>query len=220
VHRLLESVDFARPTIPSPREVSRLARELGVRVGEREREQIAALVGAVSSGAVSGSEGPAARVASARSVHREHPFAFALGPREPLVTGVIDLLAREADGGCLLIDYKSDRVGVQENLDALVEREYGVQRLLYALAVLRDGAPRVEVVHWFLERPADWVGARYAAGDLSELEERLAVRIQRARARMFAVSEHPHRGLCETCPGRSGLCSWGEAETLRETPGG
>ncbi len=99
-------------------------------------------------------------------------------------------------------------------------REYGIQRLVYALAVLRDGAPAVEVVHWFLERPQEWVGARYQAGDRGELEERLRARIRGARARGFAVSEHPRRGLCETCPGRAGLCSWSEPETLRETPVG
>ena len=115
-------------------------------------------------------------------------------------------LADESDGSRLVIDYKSDRVGAEEDLAALVEREYGVQRLIYALAVLRDGAPAVEIVHWFLERPHEWLGARYAEAD------------QSARARGFAVSEHPHRGLCETCPGRASLCSWGEAETLRETP--
>ena len=219
VHRLLESIDYARPTTPSSRELSRLARELGVRMGARDREEIAALVGSVSSAAASGS-GPAARVAVAQGVHREHPFAFSLGPGEPLLSGVIDLLARETDGGCLVIDYKSDRVGGDEDLDALVARDYEVQRLIYALAVLRDGAPRVEIVHWYLERPHGWIGARYTAADRGELEERLAVRIQDARARMFAVSEHPHRGLCETCPGRAGLCSWSAEETLRESPGG
>ena len=219
VHRLLESMDYARPGVPSPAQLTLLARELGVRVGSREREEITALVGAVSSAAASRS-GPAARVAGAKSVHVEHPFAFSLGPEEPLISGVIDLLAREDGGGRLLIDYKSDRVGAQEDLRALVARDYELQRLVYALAVLRDGAPAVEVVHWFLERPQEWVGARYEAGDRGELEERLRARMRGARARMFAVSEHPWRGLCETCPGRAGLCSWGEEETLRETPAG
>ncbi len=138
----------------------------------------------------------------------------------PVITGVIDVLADESEGACMVLDYKSDRVGSEEDLNALVERQYGVQRLIYALAVLRDGAPRVEIVHWFLERPEDWVGVHYTESDRSELEERLAARIQRASARRFAVSEHPHRGLCETCPGRGGLCSWSDAHTLRETAGG
>ena len=137
-------------------------------------------------------------------MRREHPFAFALGEDEPLVTGVIDLLAREPDGGIVVLDYKSDRVGPEVDLGALVEREYAVQRLLYALAVLREGATKVEIVHWFLQRPHDWVGARYTAADRGALEERLAARVARARVEKFSVSPHPHRGLCLTCPGQGG----------------
>jgi ATP-dependent helicase/nuclease subunit A len=212
VHRLLESVDFARPAPPSPAEVGGVARGLGVRVGPAEREEIAALIG------VAISSGPALRVAGADGVRREHPFAFALAPGEPLITGVIDLLAREGDGGFVVLDYKSDRVGAEADLDELVERDYGVQRLLYALAVLREGAAKVEIVHWFLQRPEEPVGARFAAAERGVLEERLAGRIERSRASAFDVSRRPHRGLCLTCPGRSGLCSWSEAETLREEP--
>jgi ATP-dependent helicase/nuclease subunit A len=217
VHRLLETLDFHSPRPPSPEEVAVNARELGIPTSASEREEIARLIGGALAAA------PASRLGTAVRVRRESPFAFALHSEEPgapLITGVIDLLADESDGACLLIDYKSDRVSGEADLDALVEREYGVQRLIYALAVLRDGAPRVEIVHWFLERPQDWVSARHTAADQSELEERLAARIQSSRARGFAVSEHPHRGLCETCPGRGGLCSWSDAETLRETPAG
>jgi ATP-dependent exoDNAse (exonuclease V) beta subunit len=220
VHRLLESFDFARPGAPSPEHVARIARELGMRVGQGEREEIAGLIGAACS-PVSDRPAPAVRVAAAQSVRREHTFAFSLGRDEPLITGVIDLLAREADGGFVVLDYKSDRVGLEVDLSALVEREYGIQRLLYALAVLREGAAKVEIVHWFLQRPHDWVGARYTAADRGALEERLAERLAHARAqtRTFSVSRRPHRGLCLTCPGRAGLCSWGEKETLREDPG-
>jgi len=213
IHRLMESLDFARPKPPTAHEVTGVARELGMRVGEGEREEIAELIGAATRSA------PAARVAAAQNVRREYPFAFSLGADEPLVTGVIDLFAREGDGGRLVLDYKSDRVGPDVDLGALVEREYGIQRLLYALAVLREGAGTVEVVHWFLQRPHDWVGARYTAADRGELEQRLAARVAHARAQGFAVSPDPHRGLCLSCPGRAGLCSWGEGQTLREEPG-
>jgi hypothetical protein len=131
---------------------------------------------------------------------------------------VIDLLASEADGGCLVVDYKSDRVGGGVDLETLVQREYPVQRLLYALAVLRGGAPSVEIVHWFLERPGEWASVRHTALARGELERQLATRVARAQAGSFAVSPRPHRGLCLTCPGRAGLCSWGESETLREDP--
>lgn len=222
VHRLLESVDFARTHAPSIEDVAAVARELGIRVGRAEREEIEELIGAAlgSAGSTpqSGPAGPAARIALAEQVRREHPFAFSLGPREPLVTGVIDVLASEADGGALVLDYKTDRVGEDEDLAALVEREYGVQRLLYALAVLRDGAPKVDVVHWFLQRQQGWVLEGYVAGDRHELEARLAARVRDASGRGFTVSDQPHRGLCETCPGRARLCSWSEAETLGQTP--
>jgi ATP-dependent helicase/nuclease subunit A len=228
VHALLEALDFARPSAPSPAQVGTTARRLGMRVGEEERAEVAALIdGAVSSRLL-------ARVAVATRVRREHPFAFvveapggAVAERAPaggqavapLVTGVIDLLAWEADGGLLVLDYKSDKVGPDADLGAYVEREYAVQRLLYALAALRTGAAGVEVVHWFLERPHEEVLVRYAASDRGELQTRLQVRLRAARAHPFAVSSKPHRGLCLTCPGRARLCSWSEEQTLRDEPG-
>jgi sirohydrochlorin ferrochelatase len=184
-----------------------------MRLGEPERAEIAALIAGACRAA------PAARVAAAASVRREHPFAFSPGDGQPLITGVIDLLADERDGGQLVLDYKSDRVEPDVDLGALVEREYGVQRLIYGLAVLREGALAVEIVHWFLERPEEWIGVRFTAADRPALEAQLAAKLARARERRFEVSPLPHRGLCLTCPGRAGLCSWGETETLRETPG-
>ena len=211
VHRLMELLDFARSQPPSPAEVGEQARELGLRVGPVEREELAGLI-------ASSCDSPlAVRIAAAKGVRREHPFAFSLGANEPLINGVIDLLALETDGASLVVDYKSDRVEATVDLEQLVEREYGVQRLLYALAVLRDGAPAVEIVHWFLER-REWVAARFRAADRLVLEERLSQRIARTNEQPFAVSARPHRGLCLTCPGRTGLCSWSEAETLREHP--
>jgi ATP-dependent helicase/nuclease subunit A len=211
VHRLLELLDFARPQPPSAQDVENCARELGLRVGIAEREELAALIARASRASL------AERVGAATALRREHPFAFSLAPREPLITGVIDLLGVEADGSRLVLDYKSDRVTREVELETLVERDYAIQRLLYALVVLRDGAPAVEIVHWFLERE-EWVTARYTAADRLVLEQQLAERIARARAEPFAVSPRPHRGLCLTCPGRAGLCSWGEAETMREHP--
>jgi ATP-dependent helicase/nuclease subunit A len=211
VHRLLELLDFGLPQPPSAQELEACARELGLRVGAAERDELVALIATACRADLAG------RVGAASGLRREHPFAFSLAPYEPLVTGVIDLLAVEADGARVVLDYKSDRVEGDTDLEALVEREYSIQRLLYALVVLRDGAPAVEIVHWFLERD-EWVSARYTAADRLVLEQQLAERIARARAEPFAVSPLPHRGLCLSCPGRAGLCSWGEAETLRAHP--
>ncbi len=212
VHRLFESVDFAAADPITTEDVARNARELGLRVSVAESREIAALID------LARRSEPAARVAHAAGLRREHPFAFSLADGEPLVTGVIDLLAREADGGMLVLDYKSDRVGSEDDLEALVERDYGLQRLIYALAVLRDGAPRVEIVHWFLERPGEPVLAGFTDTERPVLEDRLARRLSAARAGGFRVSESPHRALCLTCPGRGSLCSWGESETMREEP--
>jgi ATP-dependent exoDNAse (exonuclease V) beta subunit len=218
IHRLME-LDFGRDAPITAEEVGDVADRLALRVSRDERAEIAALIEAAREAA------PAARVAAAKSVRREHPFAFspfgddAAGDRGPLITGVIDLLAVEGDGTCLIVDYKSDRVTPDADLEAIVREHYGAQRELYALALLRAGAERVEVVHWFLERPHEWIGAGYRAHDRHALEGRLAGRLERAGERPYAVSPRPHRGLCLTCPGRSGLCSWGDAETLREIPG-
>ncbi len=186
-----------------------------MRIGGEERAELAALIAAAYAAA------PAARIASAAALHREHPFAFALGPAHPLITGVIDLLAREADGGYLVVDYKSDRVGADVELAGLVEREYGIQRLLYALAVLRAGALEVEIVHWFLQRPEESVAERYTAAERPALEERLAARLAGACARAVRRQPRaPSRRSASPARGEAHLCSWSEAETLRERPAG
>jgi ATP-dependent helicase/nuclease subunit A len=211
VHRLMETRDLRRGgSEVDAGEVELRARELGLRVPRREREQIAELLSNALRAA------PASRVAGAEALWREHPFAFSAGHQAPLVTGVIDLLALEADGTYLVLDYKSDRLEAGARLEELVEREYAIQRELYALALLRGPARTVEVLHWFLERPHEWVSVRFGEDERGALQERLLGRLRLVRERAFAVSDRPHRGLCLTCPGRGGLCSWGEAETLRE----
>jgi len=210
VHRLMETIDFKRPSPPSPEQVAKLARQLGMRLAGGEREEIAALLDTAMRAE------PATRAARAVTVRREHPFAFSLALGEPLISGVIDLLAQERDGGLMVLDYKSDRIAATVDLEALVEREYGIQRLLYALAVLRDGAMSVDVVHWFLERPREAVVASFRASEREALERRLVEHVTSARRRGFAVSSDPHRGLCLTCPGRGSLCSWSEQETMKD----
>ena len=164
-------------------------------------------------------EQPARRIAAAAEVWREQPFAYPAGEQLPLLTGVIDVLAREQDGGYLVIDYKSDPVAEEDDLEALVARDYALQRELYALAVLRGGAQRVEVQHWFLERPQEWASARFEAAG-----SRLAAGVPRRSAcgapwRPASPSaRRPHRGLCATCPGRARLCSWPESATMAPEP--
>jgi ATP-dependent helicase/nuclease subunit A len=147
-----------------------------------------------------------ARLAAAAVVHREHGFAFAL-PDGPMVTGFVDVVAFEPGGAALVVDYKSDPVaGV--DLEALVESSYWTQRRIYALAALRSGAPAVEVAHLFLERPVEPAVARYTAADADALAAELSARAAPLLAGEFPVAATPHRGLCATCPGRDGLCSY------------
>jgi hypothetical protein len=159
------------------------------------------------------------RLAAAPRRRAEHPFAFSIDDQAPLITGVIDLLCEEADGTALVVDYKSDRLAAEADTEHLVAGDYAVQRLLYALAVLREGALVVEVVHWFLERPGEPAVARYTLTERPSLEEELARRLADDWADPFAVTRRPHRSLCLTCPGRGGMCSWSEEETMREDPG-
>lgn len=212
VHRLLESWEFRDGAPPDAGRVGAVARELGIETTPTEREDLARLLGLALDAPLS------RRIAAGRRLRREHPFAFSLGEGAPLVTGVIDLLCEEPDGTVLIVDYKSDRLAADADPQELVARDYAVQRLLYALAVLREGAIAVEVVHWFLERPGDPAVARYTLAELATLEDGLAGRLASASSEPFAVSPRPHRALCLTCPGRGSLCSWSESETLRERP--
>jgi ATP-dependent helicase/nuclease subunit A len=214
IHRLLESLDFMSPVAPSVQDIAKVAHELDVRVARGEREELAVLLRSALATPL------ATRLsAAARSARREHPFVYSLEPGAPLLTGVIDILLREPSGEILVVDYKSDRISPEEDLEALVEREYSIQRLLYALAVLSDGAPRVEVIHWFLHRSSEPVSAVFTAADKPRLEVTIAELVKHARALPFIVSKNPHRGLCLTCPGRSRLCSWSDSDTLRERVG-
>jgi hypothetical protein len=149
----------------------------------------------------------------------ELPFAFTLEPgstpgRGLLVTGIVDVRAREGET-TLVVDYKSDRLGGASPAD-LCERRYSTQRGIYALAALRSGAPRVEVVYCLLERPDELVTAAYTAADADRLERELVELAAGVIAGRFPVSEHPHRDLCAGCPGEGGLCSWPLERTRAE----
>jgi ATP-dependent exoDNAse (exonuclease V) beta subunit len=213
VHRVLETFDFGSPVPPGPDRIGAVAQELGLRADAGELDSLAALLAGAH-------ESPMARrIAASARIRLEHPFAFGIGPQAPLVTGVIDALCEETDGTALIVDYKSDRLEPGAVPEELVERDYAVQRLLYALAMLREGALVVEVAHWFLERPLEPAVARYTLAEREALEDELAQRLRADWRDPFAVSPAPHRALCLTCPGRGGLCSWGDAETMREVPG-
>jgi hypothetical protein len=206
-HVLLERLDFARPDPPDPAPV---AAEHGVVLDAAAAEDLRELVAAFAASPL------CARLAAAHAVRREAPFAFPLGA--VLVNGVVDAIAQE-DDRTLVVDYKTDRLEPGENPAERTARDYGVQRLVYALAALRDGAVTVEVAHCFLERPDAPASATFTGADAPDLERRLQALTHGTLAGEFPVTGQPHRGLCATCPGRPALCSHPEEQTLREAPG-
>ncbi len=209
VHVLLEALDFRRPAEPAPAAVAAAAAASGAEPTAAEVEDVARLVAAF------GDSPLCARLAGARGVRRETPFAFGLGP-EPdglLVHGVVDVLATEP-GGALVVDYKTDRLDGADPAE-LTARDYGGQRLVYALAALRGGAARVEVAHCYLERPGEPAVAVYTPADAAGLTEELVGLAEGLLAGRFEPTPHPHRELCGTCPGRKALCSHPERLTLR-----
>jgi hypothetical protein len=205
VHTLLERLDFRRPVRPTPAAIAAAAARPPT---GRETTEIGALIERFGGSEI------CARLARATRVAREQPFAFALG--QTLVTGALDVVAKEAPGS-LVVDYKTDRLEGRDPA-AVVAHEYGTQRLIYALAVLSSGAPSVEVAHVFLEAPENPVVARYEDADRPALERELAALASGVLDERFTVTETPYREVCQGCPAEGGLCSWPLSMTRRQEP--
>ena len=210
LHALLERLNFRAPVAPTPEAVRAAALAAGLRgPGPREVEE---LIGTVERFAASSLRSRLARIGDAR---REQRFAFLWSG--VLITGAIDVLAREPGGRALIVDYKSDRIGA-ENPERIVSAAYGTQRLIYALAALHAGAGQVEVAYCFLESPEVPVTMTYTGSDRPGLEAELAARAGGVLRHEFPVADAPHRALCAGCPAEGGLCSWPLDATRREWP--
>jgi ATP-dependent exoDNAse (exonuclease V) beta subunit len=213
VHELLERLDMRAPALPAADEIA--ARLRGHGAPDDDPDEIAR-IGAFVEG-FAGSE-LRERLAAAEEVRTELSFAFELSAAEApsvLVNGFMDVHAVEPGGDVLVVDYKTDPL-VGEDPAALVERGYTTQRLVYALAALRAGTPRVEVAYSFLEAPERPVAEVYE--DAAELERRLLELAAGVLGGRYEPTATPHRELCWTCPGRPALCSWGPEMTLRDPP--
>ena len=213
VHELLEGLDFHRPLVPPEGEVAELIESHGAEVRDDEVADLRQMVERFLDSSLFG------RIAQARRVRAELPFAFTLTPpgsggRSLLLNGVVDVHATE-DSGLLVVDYKSDVLEGRDPVE-LTAGSYSTQRLIYALAGLRSGAQRVEVVHCYLERPEELAGAHFEAADLDRLEGDLLALAGGVVDGRFEPTPEPHRELCADCPGRPALCSWSEERTLAE----
>jgi hypothetical protein len=87
----------------------------------------------------------------------------------------------------------------------VVEDDYRLQRLVYALACFRAGAEEVEVVYHFLERPAAPVEAVFSRADVPELEAELSAVIARIQAGEFPPT--PSDFACAGCPALDLVCA-------------
>jgi ATP-dependent exoDNAse (exonuclease V) beta subunit len=212
VHELLERLDFTAPVAPGLEEVAERLGSHGAEAGEAAAaDALRFVTGFIGTPVFQ-------RLAAARRLRKELGFAYDLVPpsaggRSLLVNGFIDAYAEEEEG-VLVVDYKTDSLEGTD-AEALCDAQYFVQRLIYALAALRAGAPRVEVAYCFLEQPESVVSRAWSAEDARALEAELLDLAAGVIEGRFEPAAEPGRHLCLQCAGRPALCSWDEAATLR-----
>jgi ATP-dependent exoDNAse (exonuclease V) beta subunit len=195
VHRLLEEVTLADPVAPDRAALEAAVRSWYPTASDDELERIAGLVEAYCTSEL------AQRIAGLDGARAERPFAFEHDG--VLLHGRLDVLWREG-AKALVLDYKSNVLDGADPRE-VIESDYVIQRLVYALACLRDGAEEVEVVYQFLERPEDVVSARFTTEDTAALEAELSEAIGRIRAGEFRP--RPSELTCSDCPALDLVCA-------------
>ncbi len=188
VHVLIEAggaLEGSRETI--------LARYPSATVADLER--ISSLVGEWNTSET------AARVRELTGAVRELPLAFEHDGM--LLHGLFDLFHRTGEHA-LIVDYKTNRLDGVEPRE-VVEREYRLQRLVYALAAFRSGASEVEIVYIFLERQNEPVELTFGLADVSLLEQELSAAIAAIAAGVFRPT--PSEFACSGCPVLGRVCA-------------
>jgi ATP-dependent helicase/nuclease subunit A len=193
VHGLLEQLDLASPEPPAD-----LAEAVKARYPTASDEEIARVRGLVEDYCRSDL---ARRIATLPGASVERSFSFEHDG--VLLRGRVDVF-HEADGRAFVLDYKTN-VLEDATPAEVVEREYGLQRLVYALAILRAGASEVEVVYQFLERPDELVSSSFGAGDVPALEAELSAAIATIQDGEFRPT--PSDYACPTCPALDLVCA-------------
>jgi ATP-dependent helicase/nuclease subunit A len=191
VHRLLELVDLRAPAQPDVEQV----RLWYPAVTDEELERIGAFVAAYCESAL------AARIATLDGARPERPFAFEHDG--VLLHGRLDVL--HVDGGrALVLDYKTNSLA-EGTPEEIVDADYRLQRVVYALACFRAGLDEVEVVYHFLERPDAVVSTLYRREDAPALEATLSEAVERIRAGEFVPT--PGEFTCAGCPALDVVCA-------------
>ena len=195
VHRLLELVPLDAPAAPPRPSLDETVRGWYAEITDDELERVAGLVDAYCASPL------AARLASLRGARPERPFTFEHDG--VLVRGRLDVLWQEGERA-LIVDYKSNALEGRDPHD-IVEAEYRLQRLVYALVCLRAGSSEVEIAYQFLERPDAVVSTSFARGDIPELEAELSGAIARIRTGDFRPT--PSEFVCADCPALDLVCA-------------
>ena len=195
VHRLLERIPLDAPAAPARAELDAQVREWYPSSTGAELDRIAAFVERYCESDLAG------RIAGLAGARPERPFAFEHDG--VLLHGRLDVLWREGEQA-LVVDYKSN--ALEGRLpEEIVADEYRLQRLVYALACLRDGAQHVEIAYQFLEAPDDVVSTKFTDADLPALEQELTSAIERIHAGEFRPT--PSTFVCADCPALDLVCA-------------
>jgi ATP-dependent exoDNAse (exonuclease V) beta subunit len=199
VHRLLELTDLAAPVAPDVEQV----RDWYPRITDEEVERIRGFVAAYC-------ESELARlVASLGAVSKERHFTFEHDG--VLLHGYLDVF--RSDGRrALVLDYKTNSLA-EAAPEEIVEHDYRLQRLVYALACFRAGLDEVEVVYHFLERADAAVSTVFTRDEVPALEQELSAAIDRIRGGEFRPT--PSEFTCAGCPALDVVCA---GPRLRNAP--
>jgi ATP-dependent exoDNAse (exonuclease V) beta subunit len=195
VHRLLELVALDAPAPPERAVLAETVRAWYPLVTEDEVDRVARFVDAYCASPL------ATRLASLSGARAERPFTFEHDG--VLIRGRLDVHWHEGEQA-LVVDYKSNALDGREPAE-IVDAEYTLQRLVYALVCLRGGATEVEIAYQFLERPEHVVSAVFTADDVPELESALSAAIARIRAGEFRPT--PSEFACSDCPALDLVCA-------------
>jgi len=193
VHALLEHLDLTAPRMPADLE-ERVRAEWPAATDEnleRIREHVAAYCDSALAARIAGLQGAAA----------ERHFTFVHDG--VLLHGYLDVF--HSDGArAVVVDYKTNVIDELEPA-AVVDADYRLQRLVYALACLRTGVGEAEVVYQFLERPDEPVSQVFTRAELPALEAELSAAIGRIQAGDFRPS--PSESVCAGCPALDVVCA-------------
>src|SRR5262249_35712964 len=178
-----------------PQDLAALVRGWYPRVSDEELERIAAFVRSYCDSEL------ARRVATLSGARPERPFAFEHDG--VLLHGRLDVLQQDGDRA-LVVDYKTNTLE-EGTPEEIVEHDYRLQRLVYALACFRAGAQEVEVVYHFLERADAIVSTVFQGAELPPREAELSEAIGRINAGDFRPT--PDEFICAGCPALDVVCA-------------